>query len=114
MANLRYRLNHRVHQSSREAWAQDHGEAYRWYRLAADQGDAGAQHDLGEMAVDGRGMPRDDVDAHMWFDLAVAHSVGQERDSFVTARDTVSERLAADQIADARRRVREWRLRSAR
>ena len=41
-----------------------------WYRLAADQGHAGAQSDLGIMYVDGRGVPQDDGEAVRWYRLA--------------------------------------------
>ena len=34
---------------------EDDAEAVRWYRLAADQGDAGAQHNLGLMYATAQG-----------------------------------------------------------
>ncbi len=49
---------------------QDDAEAVRWYRLAADQGVALAQYNLGLMYQFGSGVPQDDVQAHMWFNLA--------------------------------------------
>ena len=39
-------------------------------RLAAEQGDAGAQLGLGLMYRDGRGVPQDDAEAVRWFRLA--------------------------------------------
>jgi TPR repeat protein len=39
-------------------------------RLAADQGDAEAQNNLGVRYADGRGVPQDDVQAVKWFRLA--------------------------------------------
>jgi hypothetical protein len=36
-------------------------EAARWYRKAADQGDAGAQYNLGLMFDQGRGVAQSDV-----------------------------------------------------
>ncbi len=44
-------------------------EAMRWYRLAADQGNARAQSGLGAMYADGQG---DYVSAYMWFSLSAA------------------------------------------
>ena len=38
----------------------DDGEALRWFRLAAEQGDADAQFNLGVMYENGRGVTRDD------------------------------------------------------
>jgi TPR repeat protein len=42
----------------------------RWYRLAADQGDADAQFNLGVMYDTGRGVPQDDAEAERWYRLA--------------------------------------------
>ena len=41
--------------------AQDAAEAVRWFRLAAEQGDALAQFDLGVMYATGGGVPQDDA-----------------------------------------------------
>ena len=48
----------------------DYDEAMRWFRRAADQGDAGAQYNLAFMYATGRGVRKDLVQAYMWFDLA--------------------------------------------
>ena len=45
-------------------------EAARWFRLAAEQGDARAQHNLGVHYSDGRGVPQDDAEAVRWYRLA--------------------------------------------
>ena len=45
-------------------------EAAKWYRLAAEQGDADAQFNLGLMYDDGKGVPQDDVEAVKWYRLA--------------------------------------------
>jgi hypothetical protein len=49
---------------------QDDAEAVRWYRLAADQGHATAQANLGVMYADGQGVPQDYVEAVRWYRLA--------------------------------------------
>jgi hypothetical protein len=46
---------------------QDNGEAVRWYRKAADQGDATAQYALGFMYRRGQGVPRDYAEAARWY-----------------------------------------------
>jgi TPR repeat protein len=48
----------------------DYAEAVRWYRLAADQGDAWAQYNLGLMYANGRGVPQNDAEAIRWYRLA--------------------------------------------
>jgi TPR repeat protein len=62
----------------------------RWYRKAADQGNAEAQYNLGVMYANGQGVPRDDAEAARWycaaadqskpeaqFNLGVAYANGQ-------------------------------------
>ena len=42
----------------------------KWYRLAADQGNAIAQCNLGVMYDKGRGVPQDYAEAVKWYRLA--------------------------------------------
>ena len=49
---------------------QDYKEAFKWYRLAAEQGHAQAQCDLGEMYYEGEGVPHDYAEAIKWWKLA--------------------------------------------
>ena len=43
-----------------EPWMrQDYAEALKWYRLAAEQGDAASQDNLGKMYASGEGVPQD-------------------------------------------------------
>ncbi len=46
--------------------AQNHAEAIRWYRLAADQGNASAQYYLGVKYHDGEGVAQDYAEALKW------------------------------------------------
>jgi len=39
----------------------------KWYRKAAEQGDAQSQHNLGVMYAIGQGVPEDDAEAVKWF-----------------------------------------------
>ena len=50
--------------------ASDYKEALMWYKLAADQGYADAQFNLGLMYSDGTGVPEDDTEALKWYHLA--------------------------------------------
>jgi TPR repeat protein len=50
-----------------EGVPQDHAEAVKWYRLAADQGLAEAQYNLGVSYYDG---PQNYAEAEKWFRLA--------------------------------------------
>ena len=49
--------------------SQDWGEAVRWYRLAADQGRADAQYNLGVMYTRGESVPKDDAETVRWYRL---------------------------------------------
>ena len=88
---------------------QNETEAVRWFRLAADQGHAGAQYNLGVSYRDGRGVPQDRVAAHMWLSLAAAQTSAADRDTDVEARDAVAEEMTAEQVAEAQRLAREWK-----
>ncbi|MCL2148518.1 MAG: sel1 repeat family protein, partial [Methanomassiliicoccaceae archaeon] len=49
---------------------QSDAEAVRWYALAAEQGDAGAQRNLGSMYRMGRGVVQSDAEAARLYKLA--------------------------------------------
>jgi len=49
---------------------QDHGEAARWFRLAADQGHAEAQLALGKCYSEGKGVGQNDDEGARWWRLA--------------------------------------------
>ena len=88
---------------------QDFAEAVRWYRKSADQGNASAQACLGAMFDAGRGVPQDYVSAHMWYNIAASRASGAGQKRYAAARDVVAEKMTAQQIAEARRRAREWK-----
>jgi TPR repeat protein len=47
----------------------------RWYRLAAEQGDAAAQYNVGVMYAKGQGVPQDFTEAVRWYRLAAAQGI---------------------------------------
>jgi hypothetical protein len=53
-------------------FAPDYAEAVRWYRLAATQGFAVSQYNLGVMFDCGRGVARDRTEAKRLYCLAAA------------------------------------------
>jgi hypothetical protein len=54
---------------------QDYQEAIKWNRLAAEQGYASAQINLGLMYSAGQGMPQDSTEAAKWYRLAAEQGV---------------------------------------
>ena len=80
-------------------------QAARWFQLAAKQGYAHAQFNLGLMYDNGLGVLQDYVLAHMWLNLAAAQG-GQAAKE---ARDHAASHMTPDQISEAQRLAREWR-----
>jgi TPR repeat protein len=91
---------------------QDFVAAAKWYRLAAEQGLAGAQAHLGIMYMAGNGVPRDDVLAYMWSNLAASRfsaSETKKHDLAVQVRDFVASKMTPAQLTEAQRLAREWK-----
>jgi len=85
----------------------DYAEAMKWNRLAATQGDAPAQLNLGVMYANGKGVVRDYVRAHMWFNLAALKGSTDA----VKSRDIIAKRMNNQQIAEAQKLTRECQSR---
>ncbi len=89
---------------------QDDAAAVSWYRKAADQGYATAQHSLGVMYMNGQGVPQDLVQAHKWFSLAASRATrANVRELATKNRDIVAAQMTPKQIAEAQRLAREWK-----
>ena len=71
--------------------------------MAAEQGDADAQNNLGVMYRKGEGVPQDDLYAHMWFNIAA--TPGDE--IAPKNRDTVASRMTPEDISKAQAMARE-------
>jgi TPR repeat protein len=104
----------------------DYAEAVRWLRKAAERDDMLSQFTLGVMYPSGIGVPKDDVLAYMWMNLAAAHAdtnlpeavqglfPSSPPPNFPAAgmRDELATKMTHDQIAEAQRLAREWKPRS--
>jgi TPR repeat protein len=82
----------------------DQAEAVRLYRLAAEQGLANAQTNLGLMYANGWGVRRDWVLAHMWSNLAAVQGLELAQEN----KNLFEQRMTRAQIAEAQRLSREW------
>ncbi|HKT35245.1 MAG TPA: tetratricopeptide repeat protein [Nitrospira sp.] len=89
--------------------AQSDAEAMRWYELAAEQGEPRAQYNLGLMYLNGQGVPPDLAKAYSWISLAASQGNAHALD----AKDYVSEKMSAAQMAEAKRLVEEYHSRAA-
>jgi uncharacterized protein len=81
---------------------QDDAEALKWYRKAAEQGDAVAQYNLGVSYYNGEGVLQDTIAAHMWFNIAAANGIN----AAVKNRDTLAEKLTKADIIEAQKRAK--------
>ncbi len=91
-----------------KGFPRDMTQAAAWYRKAADQGDATAQGTLGTLYTLGQGVPRSDVEAYFWLDLAAAVK-GPSQAQYAANRQIVGTRITADELADVEDRVAKWK-----
>ena len=48
----------------------------------------------------GRGVPQDNIEAHMWLNLAASRSSGADRERSVGVRDRVAERMTPADLSE--------------
>jgi len=82
---------------------QDYKTAVKWYRLAAEQGNAHAQNNLARSYYFGTGVPVDYVYSYMWANIAA--SSGNE--NALKGRDIVAKKMTPSQIEKAQDLTRE-------
>ena len=76
-----------------------------WFRRAADQGHVGAQVYLGLSYATGLGVPQDNIYAYMWLTVAAARG---DQDA-TSNRTRVARQMTPEQIAKAQDLAREWK-----
>ncbi len=98
------------YEDARDAYASgDYATALRLWRPLAEQGHADAQYSLGVMYSQGRGVPQDYVQAHMWFNLAALRLLPFEGfNAAIQERNLVAELMTPAQIAEAQKLLCEW------
>ena len=83
----------------------DFKEAFKWSKLAADQGNASTQNNLSYMYYKGQGVPKDYVLAHMWWNIASSN--GHNGD--IKFRDIIEKRMSPSQLKKAQEMARNWK-----
>ena len=78
-------------------------DALREWEPLAKLGNAVAQYNLGQMYIDGNGVPKDYIRAHMWADLAASSGIKLAG----IARDTIAKRMTPADISAAQKLARE-------
>jgi TPR repeat protein len=89
------------------------GSAKTWKlfleRKAADQGWDVAQERLGALYEAGYGVPKDNVQAHMWLNLAASRvKDNYSREVYVKARNDLAGKMTTDQVTQAQWLARDW------
>ncbi|MBH0192613.1 MAG: sel1 repeat family protein, partial [Nitrospira sp.] len=79
--------------------------AVRWYRMAAIQQHSEAFYRLCLLSDAGRGVPKDSVQAHQWYNLAGAYG----NEDGVKRRNRLAQNMTPGQIAQAQYQARSWR-----
>jgi hypothetical protein len=82
------------------------------FRTRAEQGDADAQNNLGNMYRNAEGVAQDYVQAYMWFTLAAAHFPASEiekHEKAIRDREEVAAKMTAEQIAEAQQLAADWK-----
>ena len=82
----------------------DYKEAFKWYRMAAEEGIAVAQTNLGLIYENGLGVEQDFVQAHKWYNIAGTNGDETGRKS----KDDVEKQMNPDQIAEVQKLAKEW------
>ncbi len=89
-----------------EAWGcGDYDRALQEFRLLAEQGHAQAKVNLGIIYSQGRGVPKDAVQAYRWYTLAAS----QGDDLADKFKDHLEQSMTLDELAEAQRQAREWK-----
>ena len=76
----------------------------KWYKLAAEQGVAQAQYNLGVIYGTGQGVTQDYVQAHKWYNIAGANGEEAGRKN----RNIIEKRMTLKDISEAQKLAREW------
>lgn len=92
-------------EEGRPEFSVDYKEAIKWYRLSAAQGNTAAQINLGLMYLEGHGVPKDYIQAYMWFEIAAAAIDPKAARN----RQLLSAKLTSEQIAKAKSLALSWK-----
>jgi len=90
-----------------KGFPRDMEQAAAWYRKAADQGDVTAQATLGLLYSLGQGVPKSEVEAYFWLDLA-ASAKGPKQQQYAANRQLIGTHITTDELEEVQERVAKW------
>ena len=83
----------------------DYVKAFNEFKTSAEEGNADAQLMLGYMYAEGEGTLQNFVEAHKWFNLSASRGNQKAK----KARNIITDKMTAEQIATAQRLAIEWK-----
>lgn len=89
-------------------YSKDIDQAIELFRQAAEAGHALSMHSLGSALADGIGVPKNEVQALMWLNIAASRK-SFLRNSIASQRDYVEKRLSRDEVATAQKLSSSWK-----
>lgn len=90
---------------SRAFETKDYSTAFSQWKTAADQGNTKSQYRLGKLYEEGRGIPQNYVQAHLYYNLAAAQGSDEAR----SARNAVAGKMVKEELAQARKLAAAWK-----
>lgn len=85
-------------------------DAALWLLRAANNGHGKAQNNLSTFYFTGVGVKKDNAEAWKWLSLAAENLNGAGRGIVLKNRDGIEKEMSSDEIADAKRRLANWRV----
>ncbi len=82
----------------------DYKKAFKWYELAAKQGQPVAQYNLGNMYERGEGLAKDDIQAFKYFSLASLNGNQEAKES----KDALEKKMTPAQLEKAKYYTTQW------
>ena len=84
-----------------EGVPQDFKEAYKWFRIAAERGNAQSQFSLGVMYANGQGVLKNELTAYAWWNIASAsgHAAAKRYKGIITERFSNNEICKAQALS---------------
>lgn len=90
-----------------EGVMQDLPTAVELWRRAAEQGNVTAQYNLAVSYHNGEGVISDLIEARKWAEVAVSNASGDSKTKYSTLVETLTRKMTADDVAEARRRAQQ-------
>jgi TPR repeat protein len=97
------------YETGRIGLPKDMSQALHWYREAAAHGEPFAEASLGILYHFGKGVKQDEFEACVWYERAVLHLTGGDRDSVIELRDRAGRNLSPAQREKAQNLARNWK-----